>query len=200
MIFIQYFVKLCVIVAFSYKLWEASIGLIQGDLLFSLSYGLYSLIFLFFALIYKPIKRANTSFFVTSIIALHVASPLFFNMTQPSSYLVVIVGYAFMCLGFIVSVFAVIDLGKSFDVFPVHKGVVTKGMYKYVRHPIYSGYVLTAFGTLASSFSIYNLFIFFIFIVLTTTRISFEEKELLADVKYREFQNKVTNRIFPKIY
>lgn len=200
MIFLQYVVKLYLIGAFSYKIWESIMGFLEGEILFWLTYGLYGLIFLFFSIIYRPSKDANTSPVAIFVVLSHIISPLFFGINEIPSRHVLMVAYLFMSAGFLISVFSLLDLGRSFDVFPVHRKIVTKGMYQYIRHPIYLGYIITAIGALVSGFSSYNLLIFSLLIVLTIARISLEEKELLKDWAYQLFKNEVPYRIFPKVY
>lgn len=49
-------------------------------------------------------------------------------------------------IGFTISTLAVFDLGSSFGVSPANRGVVRTGLYRYVRHPMYSGYVISELG------------------------------------------------------
>lgn len=48
--------------------------------------------------------------------------------------------------GFTISTLALFDLGSSFGVSPANRGLVDTGFYRYVRHPMYFGYVLSEFG------------------------------------------------------
>lgn len=48
--------------------------------------------------------------------------------------------------GFTISTLALFDLGGAFGVSPANRGVVRTGLYHYVRHPMYSGYVISEFG------------------------------------------------------
>lgn len=49
-------------------------------------------------------------------------------------------------LGFTISTLALFDLGSAFGVSPANRGVVSTGLYRYVRHPMYTGYVIAEFG------------------------------------------------------
>jgi len=49
-------------------------------------------------------------------------------------------------IGFTISTLAVFDLGGSFGVSPANRGVVRTGLYRYIRHPMYTGYVISEFG------------------------------------------------------
>ena len=37
-------------------------------------------------------------------------------------------------------------LGRSFGVAPANRGIVVRGPYSFVRHPIYTGYLITHTG------------------------------------------------------
>ncbi|NMC67779.1 MAG: isoprenylcysteine carboxylmethyltransferase family protein [Spirochaetales bacterium] len=78
--------------------------------------------------------------------------------------------------------------------------LITKGPYHYIRHPIYSGFILMHLGvTIALS----NILIFFIFnlglAILLIERIPKEEKVLSAyfGLQWEEYCNK-TGRFLPK--
>ncbi|MDO9181627.1 MAG: DUF1295 domain-containing protein, partial [Bacteriovorax sp.] len=49
-------------------------------------------------------------------------------------------------VGFTISTLALFDLGSSFGVSPANRGAVKTGLYRYVRHPMYSGYAISEFG------------------------------------------------------
>ena len=49
-------------------------------------------------------------------------------------------------LGFTISTLALFDLGSSFGVSPANRGMVRTGLYRYIRHPMYSGYVISELG------------------------------------------------------
>ena len=49
-------------------------------------------------------------------------------------------------LGFTLSTLALFDLGKSFGVSPANRGLVRTGVYRYLKHPMYVGYVISEVG------------------------------------------------------
>lgn len=48
--------------------------------------------------------------------------------------------------GFLIVVFATLELGPSIGIAPANRGVVRSGIYLYVKHPMYSGYVISELG------------------------------------------------------
>ncbi len=72
-----------------------------------------------------------------------------------------------------------INLGKSLAVLPGADRLVVRGIYRYVRHPIYIGIVFTILGLTVASGSTFGLtFLIVVVIPLNIVRARFEEKAL----------------------
>lgn len=69
-------------------------------------------------------------------------------------------------------------LGRHVGIFPEVRGLVTSGPYRYLRHPIYTAYLLGAAASLLSSLSIEALVIFLTYYALVVWRASLEERAL----------------------
>lgn len=78
--------------------------------------------------------------------------------------------------GFTLSTLALFDLGSSFGVSPANRGAVRTGLYKYIRHPMYSGYVIAEFGFVL--LNPFNLIIWIISVGLYFTRTKLEDRVL----------------------
>ena len=50
---------------------------------------------------------------------------------------------ALSCAGLAIVIAGKITLGRSFALMPANRGVVSTGLYRIVRHPIYMGYLVT---------------------------------------------------------
>lgn len=84
---------------------------------------------------------------------------------------------------------------------PAAKGrLITHGVFKIVRHPIYSGIILTATGGLCIHFSVALLCLALGLIVLFWIKSSYEEQMLLE--KYGEYKSYTltTGKLFPKFH
>jgi protein-S-isoprenylcysteine O-methyltransferase Ste14 len=79
-------------------------------------------------------------------------------------------------IGFTISTLALFDLGASFGVSPANRGIVRSGLYRYVRHPMYSGYVISEFGLIFMN--PLNLFIWILSAGLYFFRTKLEDKAL----------------------
>lgn len=116
-----------------------------------------------------------------------------------------ICGTILLISGIVIRFISIRTLGKFFTVdLAVHSDhkLVNSGMYKYVRHPSYSGALLSFFGFGLSLNNWLSLIIIFIPIYLTFIyRINIEEK-LLTQRLGEEYLNykKNTKRLIPMIY
>ena len=67
--------------------------------------------------------------------------------------------------GLVLWILGMVQLGKSFAVLPGSDALVSKGVYRYVRHPIYIGIVLTLFGLLFACGSTFGMVYLFLFVI-----------------------------------
>lgn len=105
----------------------------------------------------------------------------------------------FSC-GIAISTFAMLDLGKSFALFPGCSKLVHVGLYRFIRHPIYSGYVLLIASIVVANPSPKNWALSTVFLVLTGLRIKMEENAMLTDQSYVGYKSNVPYRLVPWIY
>jgi protein-S-isoprenylcysteine O-methyltransferase Ste14 len=114
-------------------------------------------------------------------------------------------GMVLILAGMLTRFRAIRTLGRAFTVnlaFQEDQKLVTHGLYKYIRHPSYSGSLLSFFGFALSLNNWISLAV--VFIPVTTSflyRISVEEKLLKQqpNLRYQEYASK-TKRLIPKIY
>ncbi|WP_245464692.1 isoprenylcysteine carboxylmethyltransferase family protein [Mesorhizobium sp. M1E.F.Ca.ET.045.02.1.1] len=98
------------------------------------------------------------------------------------------------------SIWGKISLGRSFAILPANRGVVTDGAYRFVRHPIYAGYLMGHVVFLLSNFSIYNFTVYAIISLFQIHRILREERLLAITPEYSEYLNKVRYRLLPGVF
>ena len=79
--------------------------------------------------------------------------------------------------------------------------LITSGLFKHVRHPLYSGYMLRGLGLGLLSSSIYGSILIFVALSFLIPRIQIEEDLLISefDEDYREYQ-KTTKKLVPFIF
>lgn len=98
-----------------------------------------------------------------------------------------------------VAIWSVLFLGRSFGIFVVVRKVVLDGPYRWVRHPMYLGYICMLSGLLLVNFSPAYLILVPIHIFLLLYRAHLEETRLSEhSAEYREYMKRA-GFIFPKL-
>ena len=94
--------------------------------------------------------------------------------------------------GLVVWIAGMACLGKALRVLPEANSIVAKGIYRFIRHPIYVGIVFTHFGLFFACGSIFGMFYtFFLIIPLNVIRAQLEERALFSKFgeHYRNYHN-----------
>lgn len=105
-----------------------------------------------------------------------------------------------MTTGLFLSLAAKAFLRRSFGIVAASRGVRRGGPYKLVRHPMYSGYVVTQAGFLLLNPSLWNAAVYAVAWLALLLRIDEEEKFLSQDPAYRAYQADVRWRLLPGLY
>jgi len=93
-----------------------------------------------------------------------------------------------------------VTLGRSFGLMPANRGIVSSGVYRLVRHPIYLGYLVTHAAYLAAMPSSWNVVALIIADAALLARAVCEEKTLARDPRYRDYQQVVRWRVCPGLF
>jgi protein-S-isoprenylcysteine O-methyltransferase Ste14 len=136
------------------------------------------------------------------LIALLIFVPSSGLNTGAFSTLLVGISLTAMFLGIVILGLSALALGKSLTAHPMptkNAVLVTDGLYRFVKHPIYSGLILLSFGlTIAGGFFPHAIF-FIALVVLLNYKASFEEKLLASTYAgYAEYSKK-TGRFIPRL-
>ena len=100
-------------------------------------------------------------------------------------------------IGLFVVIAGKMSLGRSFGLMPANRGVVSTGVYRLVRHPIYAGYLITHIGFLAANPTIWNGAMLVLADVALLLRAKCEEQTLARDPAYRAYLGRVRWRVVP---
>jgi len=103
-------------------------------------------------------------------------------------------------VGALLSVIAVIYLGRSFGIVAANRGVKTDGAYRIVRHPIYATYIVGLLGYLPASLSLWNILVIAVTWFFQIRRIYAEESVLMRDPEYRAYAQRVRYRLIPFVW
>ena len=93
-----------------------------------------------------------------------------------------------------------LSLGRSFGLMPANRGVVSTGLYRLVRHPIYMGYLITHVGFVAANPTLWNVLTLVGADIALLVRAVCEEQTLARDAAYRDYQQQVRWRVLPGIF
>ena len=126
--------------------------------------------------------------------------PCLMQADSPSSGLLAGAGVCLELFGVVVSQASRVYMGRSFGILPGNRGVVCKGPFRLVRHPIYAGWFLLMVGYLASYPSWLNGIVALATLPFMMWRIRLEEDLLDADPEYREYRRLVPFRLIPGVY
>lgn len=114
--------------------------------------------------------------------------------------LVAKIGLAASIIGVLVSILALLQLNRHLSPFPTPKAdgqLIQTGLYKYIRHPIYTGILLMVFGYALYGESLYRLIVAAALLILFYLKSSYEEERLMQVYPEYETYRKSTGRFFP---
>lgn len=109
-------------------------------------------------------------------------------------------GVLLQVTGILLQIYSKLSLGKSFGLLPANRGVVDRGAYRFIRHPIYASYMVGHIGFILSFFSFWNLAILFFAYIFQFIRIKEEETILNEDENYLNYSKRVRWRILPLVF
>ena len=102
--------------------------------------------------------------------------------------------------GLFIQLSAKITLGRCFGLVPANRGLKCAGPYRLVRHPMYTGYLLTHIGFLLMNPTIWNLSVYAVCYSLQIPRLLAEERFLSTDPKYVTYSEQVRYRLLPGVF
>ena len=102
-----------------------------------------------------------------------------------------------MVVGLLVHVSAKLTLRRSFGVVAANRGIKTTGPYQLVRHPMYTGYMISQAGLLLAGPTLNNAVVLCVCWSFFLWRINAEERILRADPSYSALPGK---KLLPGIY
>ena len=131
------------------------------------------------------------------IISLHFLKWEFIPQKQiiqvnPFSYSV---GFLIIIIALIILFVAIKDLGRNLSPFPRpinNSNLVTTGIYRFTRHPMYYSLIFISFGFFITKLSIYYLFLSISLVLIIKFKIALEEQYLNNKFKnYLLYKNEV---------
>lgn len=145
-------------------------------------------------------REASTSWWDRLIAIAGTAAPLLQRAADAPLPIFEEVGIGFQIVGLLLSMVALLSLGRSFGIVAANRGVRTGGLYRFVRHPIYGSYVIGYIGFLLGNPSILNILLIIVTFICQYLRAVAEEQVLARDPSYQTYMQRVRYRFIPFIF
>ena len=104
-------------------------------------------------------------------------------------------GFLIIIIAFIILLVAIKDLGRNLSPFPrpiKKSNLVTTGIYRFTRHPMYYSLIFISYGVFITKLSLYYLFLSTSLLLIIKFKIALEEQYLNNKFKnYLLYKNEV---------
>ena len=109
-------------------------------------------------------------------------------------------GLLLVTLAACLSLASLLSLGRRFGVFPALRGLVTRGPYRLVRHPMYLAYVIADIGYNLQEWNFGTALLVMAGWASLLYRIQAEERVLSQDARWSTYAASVRYRLLPGIW
>ena len=147
----------------------------------------------------RPARIVDRRAVVRGVTAVSLLSPLLVGPAETQALLSEAAAASLAGLGLAIVVGGKISLGWSFGLLPANRGVMERGLYRIVRHPIYLGYLMTHIPFLAAHPSGWNAAVLLVGDGALIVRALYEEETLGRDPQYVRYCQTVKWRIMPGV-
>lgn len=106
-------------------------------------------------------------------------------------------GQVISVAGLMLMLWALDALGYSFGIAPADRGLVIDGPYRWVRHPMYLGELISLTGAVLASPSPWNSLVLHVLLVTLLLRMRWEERIVFG---YSAYAGRVRWRLIPFIF
>ena len=148
----------------------------------------------------RPAHIVDRSVRAAMVTAISVVGPPLLLPSDAGGLVPDVVTAAASALGLAFVVLGKLTLGRSFGLVPANRGVVIRGPYALVRHPIYSGYLITHFSFLVAHPSWWNAVVIGIADTALILRALIEERVLNGDAEYQAYCRRVEWHLVPCVF
>ena len=109
-------------------------------------------------------------------------------------------GLVLQLFGVVLCLWSLTVLGRSFGFAAADRGLVMRGPYRIVRHPVYASYIALQFGYLLQSLSWRNLAVVLLAQACSAGRIRAEERVLATNAAHAAYRARVRWRVLPGLW
>ena len=109
-------------------------------------------------------------------------------------------GLALVMLAAVLSLASLLTMRRLFGVRPALRGLVTRGPYRFVRHPMYLSYVIGDIGYNLQEWNLVTLLLVLVGWASLVYRIHAEERILSQHAEWKTYVASVRYRVVPGIW
>lgn len=103
-------------------------------------------------------------------------------------------------LGMVLSLIAVANLGRGFGIFAALRLIKTEGLYRLIRHPLYTGEAIWLLAIILTNLTVYSALLYIVQVGCQIQRMKSEEELLSEDPTYAEYLSRVKYRMIPGVF
>ena len=123
----------------------------------------------------------------------------FFGLSDNALFRWNVVSMLLVLAGNGITLLGMFSLRRSFSIMVEAREPVFRGLYAYVRHPLYLGEIVATAGVLVFRFSPFNAVLFVLFVLCQIVRADLEEQKLLSVFpEYKDYRRR-TGAFFPRV-
>jgi len=153
-----------------------------------------------FTIMRRPAALVDRSAAAGVVTMMSVAGPPLLRASHLPAMVPDIVTACLLASGLIVVIIGKLTLGRSFGLVPANRGVVVGGPYSFVRHPIYTGYLIAHLAFLIANPMPLNAIIIGLADGALIIRALMEERVLVRDVVYQAYCRRVGWHLVPGVF
>lgn len=148
----------------------------------------------------RPTRQISTRWHEWLLAFSATAAPLLVRQGAGTTLAPVSLAAALLVAGMVIQIHAKLALGRSFGCVPANRGLKIAGPYRFVRHPMYAGYLLSHVAFLLANPTLWNAGVYLVTYALQVPRIFAEERFLADDPRYRQYERAVRYRLIPGVF
>jgi protein-S-isoprenylcysteine O-methyltransferase Ste14 len=148
----------------------------------------------------RPAQLVDRSLWAGMVTAISLVGPPLLWPSSGNGLVPDLVTAVASAMGLALVVVGKLTLGRSFGLVPANRGVVVRGPYALVRHPIYTGYLITHIAFLVAHPHWWNVLVVLTADTALVARALIEERVLGGDVEYRAYCQRVGWHLVPGVF
>ena len=113
-----------------------------------------------------------------------------------AAFYVMIMGL--IVLGGMINLVGLLTMRKAFTIMSEARTLITRGIFNYVRHPLYAGHFIMFFGSMLLRLQAASIALYLIFLITQIVRAHIEERKLLAAFDEYEPYRRQTGMFWPR--